>query len=121
VASRRSQSNLGNALETLGERASGTDEACGALKERTKDVAPQRRDMARAIEKRDDSGAARISGPVSGMLASDLSAETACQQFSRTPTSGPGLLLMLTYCFVPISGRFWMLSHCDLMPWPESS
>ena len=99
---RRSQSNLANARETLGERASGRDEAFGALKERNKDVAPQRRDMARAIEKRDDSGPARISGPVSGMFASDFSAATACQQFSRTPTSGPGRLLPLIYCFVSI-------------------
>ncbi len=78
MASRRSQGNLGNALEMLGERASGTDEACEAvaayreaLKEKTKDVAPQWRDMARAIGRRDDSGAVRISRPVSGALASD--------------------------------------------------
>ena len=115
MASRRSQSNLANERETLGERASGTDEARGALKERTEDVAPQRRDMARAIEKRDDSGAARISRPVSGTLASDLSAAAAYQQLSRTPTSGPGLLLTLTYCFVPISGRRWTAIWC---PWP---
>ncbi len=71
-----------------------------------------------AIGKRADSGAAPSSRPVSGMLASDLSAAAAYQQFSRTPTSGPGRLLTITYCFSVIPGRRWTAIWC---PWPESN
>ena len=69
-----------------------------------------------AIGKRADSGAAPNSRPVSGMSASDLSAAAAYQQFSRTPTSGPGRPLTLTYCFSVISGRFRTPLDGDLVP-----
>ena len=69
-----------------------------------------------AIGKRANSGAAPNSRPVSGMLASDLSAAAANQQFSRTPTSGAGRPLTLTYCFSVISGRFRTPLDGDLVP-----
>ncbi len=84
---RPTPSNLGNAREMLGERASGTDEACGA-------VAANREALKRAaIGKpaiRAPGSAMRISRPVSGMLVSALLVAATHQRFSRIPTNGPG-------------------------------